>query len=115
MYRPDRPAPTTTASTSRRPGTGVCWWVISGCSSGGLGGELAVDGVGGPGDACRAAGQHVDHREEAVHLAVEDAAAHGDTGPLQGVGVLLALLAQHVVLGEQDDRRGEPGEVRGLR
>src|SRR3712207_7168760 len=68
MYRPDIPAPTTTASTSGTPLTAVfdgwwCVWVMCSCSSrgsrggcsadpgevvsGGLGGELAVDDLGG--------------------------------------------------------------------
>ena len=75
--------------------------------------QLLVEGGGDQLDRLLVAGHHQE-REEAVHLAGDAVAVDGHAGLLQPVGVRLALVAQHVVLGGQHDGRRQPGEVRRL-
>ena len=60
-----------------------------------------------------AAGQEVAHHEEAVHLAVEALVLDADARLRQPLGVGLALVAQHVVLGREHHRRRQAGEAPG--
>jgi hypothetical protein len=57
-------------------------------------------------------GQQAGHGEEPVHLPGEPLLQHRHAGLHQLGGVEFALVAQDVVLGREDDRGGQPQQVR---
>jgi hypothetical protein len=74
-----------------------------------LSGDLRGDEV----DRLQGPGQQADHAEESVHLAVEPTRDHRDAGLGEPPGVFLALGAERVVLGRDDDRGWQAGQVLG--
>ena len=128
MYRPAKPAPITTASTSSVEVVSasallVCvLFVVCRCAASVVSEPAPVRAWSWRGDAgphrldhlleaALAAGQQQD-REEAVGLPGVASEVDRHPGLAQALGVGLALVAQHVVLGGQHHRRRQPGEAR---
>ena len=76
-------------------------------------GRWVVDRRGDLFDGLLVAGHH-QQREEAVHLPAVAIPVDGHSGLGQAVGICLPLVAQHVVLGGDDDRRWETSQISGL-
>src|SRR3954447_12182953 len=122
MYSPAKPEPMTTASRSRVAVDEAMW--RSPCSLEGVGSARVLGGVAGVTDgagtdgldhlleAALAARQEQDG-EEPVGLALVAAQVDRDTRFPQPLRVGLALVAQDVVLGGEDDGGRQPAQVGG--